>query len=137
MSLSRIDFQAIARTRAKEAGVLAKAGEQQGAYYLAGYAIECALKACIAKKIKKHMFPDKSFANRVYTHDLEVLLQESGLEAQLEADMKLNPGLAANWITVKVWSESSRYSTSALAGIDLHSAVSGPDGVLRWIKKAW
>jgi HEPN domain-containing protein len=30
--------------------VLLEAGLYAGAYYLAGYAVECALKACIAKK---------------------------------------------------------------------------------------
>jgi len=30
-----------------------------GAYYLMGYAIECAFKAAISKQIKEHDFPDK------------------------------------------------------------------------------
>jgi hypothetical protein len=41
----RADFQHLARARVKEAEILINAGEFDGAYYLAGYALECALKA--------------------------------------------------------------------------------------------
>jgi hypothetical protein len=68
---TRRDFQRLADLRAQEASTLAKASNQHGAYYLGGFAIECALKACIAKQTKRHEFPlDPRYANRVYTHDL-------------------------------------------------------------------
>jgi hypothetical protein len=137
LKLSRRDFQRLAALRAREAGALAKTRNQNGAYYLAGYAIECALKACIAKKTKRHDFPDRSFTNRVYTHDLIVLLREAGLEGDLDRDMQNNPGLAANWNTVKVWTEESRYKTAGLNGSDLHLAITGNNGVLSWIAKHW
>lgn len=57
----------------------------QGAYYLAGYAVECALKACIAKETKRHEFPPKrQYVHDVYTHDLNSLLRLTGLDKQLE-----------------------------------------------------
>src|SRR5438094_3909647 len=37
--------------------MLAKNGKKMGAFYLGGLAIECALKACIAKKTKRYDFP--------------------------------------------------------------------------------
>jgi hypothetical protein len=40
--LKRKDFHRLADLRAKEAGVLAKSRNEAGAYYLAGYAVECA-----------------------------------------------------------------------------------------------
>ena len=46
--MNRADFQRLADVRIDEAGVLLAAGRWSGAYYLAGYAVECALKACIA-----------------------------------------------------------------------------------------
>ena len=55
--MTRKDFQLLAELRANEAAILAHNGNEQGAYYLAGMAIECALKACIAKKTKRHAFP--------------------------------------------------------------------------------
>jgi hypothetical protein len=133
LTLSRRDLQRLAELRAREAGALSRSRKQQGAYYLAGYAVECALKACIAKKTKRHDFPDRSLANKVYTHDLTALLREAGLEAELDRDMQANPALAANWNTVKIWKEESRYVTTGLRGRDLHLAITGTDGVLPWI----
>src|SRR6266704_2273860 len=76
MTKTRRDFQRLAELRAKEAAALAKSRNQQGAYYLGGFAIECALKACIAKKTRRHDFPaDKTYAGKVYTHDLNELLK--------------------------------------------------------------
>jgi hypothetical protein len=56
--MNRADLQALADLRVKEATILLDANCFEGAYYLLGYAIECALKACIAKQIKQHDFPD-------------------------------------------------------------------------------
>jgi len=46
--------------RLKDAEVLLQKGRNEAAYYLAGYAVECALKACIAKQTKRHEFPTGS-----------------------------------------------------------------------------
>jgi hypothetical protein len=46
---TRAELQALAARRIREARVLFDAGEFDGAYYLAGYAIECALKAIVIK----------------------------------------------------------------------------------------
>jgi HEPN domain-containing protein len=136
--LYRKDFKALADLRASEARVLAQNGKQQGAYYLAGYAVECALKACIAKKTKRYEFPPPGDVTRnLYTHDLTGLLKQAGLDKQLEKDMVNNSALATNWGTVKNWSEKKRYSTSGLNGRDLYRAVTGVDGVLPWIKQYW
>lgn len=43
--------------------MLLTAGMPEGAYYLAGYAVECALKSCIARRTQEHDFPDKKLAN--------------------------------------------------------------------------
>ena len=47
-----------------------KAKQYAGAYYLLGYSVECALKACIAKQTKKHDFPDKEVVKKSYVHNL-------------------------------------------------------------------
>jgi HEPN domain-containing protein len=73
--VKREDFQNLAAIRLKEARVLLKSGCWEGAYYLGGYAAECALKACIAKQTARHDFPDKARTNASYTHDLEELLR--------------------------------------------------------------
>ncbi len=136
--LTRKDFQRLADLRAKEAVVLASNKNEQGAFYLGGYAIECALKACIAKKTKRHEFPPKvDEVRKVYTHNLEELLRLAQLEKQLEADVRTNPNLGINWGVVKSWNEETRYKAAGLNGRDLCAAINGPSGVLPWIKQRW
>ena len=137
--MNRIDLQRLAGTRIREAKTLFKAGEYSGAYYLAGYAIECALKACIAKETLKHDFPDKDRANRSHVHNPSELIKVAELYRELQMDGATNPALDANWNIVIKWSERSRYEiwtrSDAKALID---AVSGKgNGVLPWIKLRW
>jgi len=136
LPLTRRDFQVLAGLRAEEAAILVRNRKHQGAYYLGGYAVECALKARIAKKTKRHEFPPKN-ADKFYSHNLESLLDEAGLKQQLERDLKNNASLAANWGVVKSWKDTSRYDRSKLNGKDLYTAITGADGVLPWIKQRW
>ena len=138
MRKNRRDFQRLAELRASEAATLANKRNQLGAYYLAGLSIECALKACIAKKTRRHDFPnDAKYANKVYSHNLEELLKLAQLEAHLDRDMKARPQLAINWGVVKAWNVDSRYELSGLSGKDMVAAVNSLDGVLQWIKLYW
>jgi HEPN domain-containing protein len=68
--MNRTDLQEIAEIRLRESKALLAAGLFDGTYYLAGYAVECALKACIAKRTQEHDFPDKKLVNDSHTHDL-------------------------------------------------------------------
>ena len=136
--LTRRDFQRLAELRAREAAALLRSRNPMGSYYLSGYAIECGLKACIAKMARRHEFPLKAdYVRRLYTHNLEELLKLADLDKQLENDMRTNAALATNWAVVKNWSEGSRYQISGLNGRDLHAAVAGTDGVLLWIRQYW
>jgi hypothetical protein len=110
-----------------------------GAYYLAGYAAECALKACIAKQTKKHDFPDKNTVNQSYTHDLTQLLKVGGLEASLDKAAKGDRHLEVNWTILKDWSEGSRYERrSQSEARDLLKAVADrQSGILTWLKRHW
>ena len=138
--MTRDDLQNISKLRIKEAKVLLDHGCFAGAYYLLGYAIECALKACIAKQIKRYDFPDRKLVNDSYTHDLEKLLNISGLKAEFQRELQTNQSLAVNWAVVKDWSEQSRYSTgiSEIMARDFHSAVTARgQGVLSWLRKRW
>ncbi len=85
--MNRTDFQNIAKLRIKEAKVLLDNGCFEGTYYLLGYAVECALKACIAKQTKLHEFPDSKVVRESYTHDLEKLVKVAGLKADHQARM--------------------------------------------------
>ncbi len=138
--MNRADLQRISRLRVDEARVLLDNEYFLGAYYILGYAVECALKACIAKQIKRHDFPDRKLVTDSYTHDLEKLLGVSGLKEELHKDARVNPSLERNWATVKDWSEQYRYdiSVSKTTARDFYSAVTTrKNGVLTWLKKWW
>lgn len=138
--MTRKDFQKLANMRSKEAKALLAQGHFAGAYYLAGYSVECALKACIAKRTQRHDFPDKRIAFESYTHDLKELLKTAGLDSVFTADAPANSQLAKNWTTIKDWSESARYQAiiSDTNARDIYSAItSRKDGVLLWLKKRW
>jgi hypothetical protein len=140
MSMNRQALQEISRLRRQEAAALLKAKRFAGAYYLVGYSVECALKACIAKQTKKHDFPDKSIADKAYIHDLEKLLALAGLNRELELDMRASKSLEVNWALVKDWKETSRYLTTIADtdARDLYAACTArKHGILYWIRTKW
>ena len=110
--MNRADFQRVSRMRVAEARVLLDNGHYSGAYYLLGYAVECAFKACVAKQVRRYDFPDRQLTMDSYTHDLGKLLRVSGLREQMDADILNDPNLHVNWTIVKDWSEQRRYETS-------------------------
>lgn len=138
--MNRHDFQELARLRLDEARALIVAGHPAGAFYLAGYAIECALKAYIAKKTREHDFPPKPTTVRdYYSHDLGDLRKAAGLDARLQVDAPQGSDLDRNWGIVLLWKSDSRYRTIAQQDAqDLYNAISDPDGgVLAWLQQNW
>jgi hypothetical protein len=63
--VNRADLQFLAKERVLEAGILLKRKKWSGAYYLAGYAIECGLKSCVLVRVENTgiIFEDKKFAS--------------------------------------------------------------------------
>lgn len=139
MAMNRIDLQQIAETRLKESRVLLAAGCPDGAYYLAGYAVECALKACIAKRTLEHDFPDKKLVNDSHTRDLGKLLQLAELNIDLQTEMQANPAMQSNLAAIQDWSEASRYERKeAREATELLQAIEDQTGgLLPWIKLHW
>jgi HEPN domain-containing protein len=138
--MNRTDFQRVAKTRIEEARALLDGGHYPGAYYLVGYAVECAIKACVAKQVKRYDFPDKKVAKEAYTHDLSKLVLLAGLGPDFEKDRKSNSALDLNWAVVKDWDEESRYDTgiTAAQAQDLFSACTErQSGILTWVEKRW
>lgn len=137
--MNRTELQQLAEERVRDADALLKAGQWSGAYYLAGYAVECGLKACIAKRTNQHDFPDRDLVLRSYTHKIEVLVEVAGLATRRKDDVSSNPSLGNNWQLVKDWDEKARYQLwSELQARKLYQAVTDPtDGVLPWITGNW
>jgi len=136
--VNRRDLQNIALTRLKEVEVLLENRQYSGAYYLSGYVIECALKACIAKQTRKFDFHDKKTAIESYTHDLEKLVKVAKLDSELKTLVK-DRSFANRWALLKDWSEESRYEKhDKQKALDIYSAITDPNhGVLQWVQQHW
>ena len=137
--MNRTQLQQLAEERVRDANALLKAGQWSGAYYLAGYAVEFGLKACIAKLTNQHDFPDKKLALRSYTHEIDTLVELAGLLTQLNTDMAANPILEEYWLRVRDWDEEARFKFWPEAQArDLVLAVGdATNGVLPWIMVRW
>ena len=136
--LNRGTLQLLADSRVQEARVLLQHKYWTGAYYLTGLGVECALKACLARAVERHDFPDKGFINRAYTHKLEDLAKLDGeLWVRLNDEISVDATLRNNWSTVRQWDDEKRYETVAeTVAMSLYAATTEPvSGVLEWIRR--
>lgn len=137
--MDRRDLQQLSGVRLREAKALLKIGLCDGAYYLAGYAVECALKACISRRTRRYEFPDRKRVDASHSHNLRELVKVAELEASRLDRAGKDPDFRNNWDIAQSWSEQSRYQKhrpeSAKALLD---AVSDRQhGVIAWIKLHW
>ena len=137
--LTREDLQRLARLRIGDAILLLQANKASSAYYLAGYAVELGLKACISKLFQENVIPDKGLVNTIYTHSLEHLMTSSGLLPQLKVDIKADPVFGSYWGIVTKWSEASRYEfwDPVSASTLIHAINDEVHGVFPWVKRHW
>jgi HEPN domain-containing protein len=136
--MNRLEFQALAVERLSDADALLKAGRYACAYYIAGYAVECALKACIARKTNQDDFPPRE-AHRYYVHDIPKLLDGAGLGSAFDKEAGRDAIFRTNWAAVKDWTEETRYeSRGQKQAEEILTAINDADhGVLQWLKRNW
>lgn len=141
MPLTNTDFEQLAEERIADARALLAAQRWSAAYYLAGYAIECALKACLAKRTQAGEFPPPVDVVRksYYTHDLTDLLKAAGLGPARDAKAQTDTAFGKHWGSVTQWDEAARYALKTqLEAEQLLSAIDDPtSGVLLWIRAYW
>ena len=140
--MNRLEFQALAEERIVDATLLLAGGQWSAAYYLAGYAVECGLKACIVKRVTAAagvIFEDRKFSDKCWTHSIDELVKLAGLEATRKSDSAANPAFDGNWTIVQKWSEQARYQTTARNDAqNLLDAITDPlNGVMQWIRVRW
>jgi HEPN domain-containing protein len=132
-------LQKLANDRVADAKALLAAKRWAAAYYMAGYAVECGLKACILAHVERTgmIFEVKSYAEKCWTHDLKELLRLAGLQDAFDIHAAADADLGADWDIVKEWTESSRYRRTPKADAeDLSDAITDKKhGVLSWIKE--
>jgi HEPN domain-containing protein len=137
--MGRVDLQNLADQKLSDAQILFNAKSWSNAYYLAGYAVELAIKACIAKAFKADTIPDRGLVNKTYSHEFPSLIGTAGLRAELQKQEEASQAFAAAWGVVNEWSPDDRYTVkSERDAKDLIEAVShATHGVLPWIKTHW
>jgi len=123
--MKRAALLRLVHKRLIDSRVLLAKRRYEGAYYLCGYAVELALKACICKTLDWPEFPETSGDFKgllsLKTHDLSILLRLSGRERRLKRSH------FGDWSIVARWSPEIRYGAAqpvrkALAESMLESA---------------
>ena len=138
--MHRSDLRRLSRLRLREARLLLRAGAFEGAYYVAGYAVECALKACIAKQFQQHDIPERKLVNDVHSHDLDKLLDVAGLRPALQQDVETHRRLRTNWNIAIDWKETARYNSAITPqqARGLYTACAARRyGILTWLRRRW
>lgn len=126
--ISKSELEGLAQLRLDDAVFLLGAARYSSAYYLAGYAVELALKACIAKLFQPLTIPDKGFVEKIYRHDLEQLFNVAGLKTAFDQDCDANLQLEAAWNVAQDWNEASRYALrDAFEATELVAAINDPN----------
>ena len=139
--MNRGELQRLSDERIEDAQVLLGEQRWSAAYYLAGYALECALKSCILAYVERSgiIFEDKKYAEKCWTHDVEELVRQADLTIERDRAAGTNIALGQNWSVAKDWSESSRYRLSTQVQTEdlLNARTDNTDGVLTWVKNYW
>ncbi|WP_158817860.1 HEPN domain-containing protein [Methylocapsa sp. S129] len=136
---TRDDLRANAQAKLDDAQILLGQKRYSNAYYLAGYAVELGLKACIAAQISAETIPDKAFLRGILNHQFGGLVGLAGLAGLLNDQKDADPVFAANWALVSEWEPDSRYEAKdPMSASLLVQAIADPkSGVLQWIKIHW
>jgi hypothetical protein len=138
--MNREHLQELTQMRLEEANLLLGNNHFSGAYYLAGYVIECALKACVAKQTREHDFPPPpDQIHDIYTHELHRLAESAGLDEALAEETRSNVEFAASWAVAERWDVQSRYEIKTeQQARELWIAISDEEsGVLPWLQERW
>lgn len=140
--MTKQDWRDLAETRLIDAGILLQSQRWAAVYYLAGYAVECGLKACVVDFVEKNagiIFEKQGFSDACWTHKLSELIVVAGLAGVCDADGIANPAFGQNWAAAILWNEASRYLlVPEPQARKLYDAISHPqDGVMKWIRDHW
>ncbi|MES1983423.1 MAG: DNA-binding protein [Pseudomonadota bacterium] len=138
-SVTRQDLQNLSASKLNDAELLFDNCRWANAYYLAGYAIELALKACAARQLQAETIPDKKLVNALYTHSFDQLVGLAGLRAELRNRQDQDSTFSANWGIVGEWTPDARYEATdkSSANFLIHAVGNAQHGVLPWIRQYW
>ena len=119
-------MQALSRVRAKEAQALLSLGLHDGAYYLAGYAVECGLKARICQD-GNAQFLDKTHEH----HNLRLLLRATQRGRQLPPGSEMDDVLVFLMLN---WHVEMRYAIGGYTINDVMVFINRAEEVVKWLR---
>ena len=152
---STLEIKQLADARLEDAKILLVNSRYEGAFYLAGYAIELTLKAKICTHLDiDDLFSDNptthsksslgKFRESVMTHDLFILLNLCGLGQKFEKEklsnvyFNQNCSLLFQSPTATIWSEKVRYKQGYITQknvVKITNFLTEPiKGLLQWIE---
>jgi hypothetical protein len=132
--------------RIQDAKALLDTGRWEFAYYVIGYAVECALKSCVLARMVETGWvfnEDVKKVDECRTHEFSKLIQIAGLREELnhalQRSAETGGEFVTNWDAVSLWKLASRYEPRLEADArKLYAAITDdPYGVLKWIRKYW
>jgi hypothetical protein len=139
--LNHADLQKLTEERLLDADALMAASRWSFAHYAAGYAVECALKACLLKRmvLTGWVFDEKTKKEECRTHDLDALMTIAGMRGDLNQRLKESTEFRTNWQVVKQWTVTGRYDvkTESEARELIDAITDEPNGVMTWIRNYW
>lgn len=115
--------------RYEEAEVLVKAGYTTGAVYLAGYGIECILKALVLMAVPAGTRPDmlKSFrGNRAHEYEWLRSLYLTN------AGARFPPEITQHFTLVNDWSTDLRYTPRSVRADEADVFLASAAAIIRW-----
>jgi HEPN domain-containing protein len=123
-------FYRVAKQRFDDALLLLEMGRTTAAVYLAGYSVECMLKALILSAIPQAQEEEVlSMFRGARAHDYEWLLRlyvEKG-------GSRMPPSVVPHFARVNSWSTDMRYLPGTLALREAHAFVDAATAILTWI----
>lgn len=144
-------LQQLSQQRLDEADDLLRINRVDAAFYLAGYAIEMALKAAICKTLDQPDFykPDRTLKGsrlvqdkvlrEFKTHNYNDLLVLSGLSNKLDSAIQSHLPIsdASKIIDRLKWSENNRYEVGRVTPIEALDFVESVKILTAWISNYW
>ena len=126
--------------RLDDAQTLLDGGRWRGSMYMAGYALECLLKAKLMNQYDCHHLQDLEEELRrrglmaeqatVFTHHLERLMTWT----QAIHRLRRNPVHWRTFNLVNRWLPAWRYDTNRVSGEDAKTFLDAVDTILHWVK---
>ena len=133
------DFKILSDRYRKSAESLFNAEQFDVAYYLAGYSVECLLKAIICKRLGPNEYPPSNVNSTHYTHSVEQLTKTAGIEKDLEFEKGKSSELKKSYMVLKDWDPKIlRYDSSSLGkekAKNYVDEIKNEKGFIVWLNK--